>query len=239
MPTSAINTWSESTRLDPLYESDDAELQNVTIAASLTLAKGTVMAEKVGANEVQTVTISATGGTFTISYGGQTTAAIAYNATAAAVEEALELLSSIGENNVAVTGAAGGPYTITFQNALGFQNVAQVTTGAGSLTGGAGTATPATTTGGSAGTAGTFAAYNPDATDGTQFPRGLLQYAVTTDGSGNITLPGDWGATVKAAPIYMRGYFNTGDCVGLDQNAITLLGGTILQGTFTSGIFRF
>ncbi|MFE7799007.1 hypothetical protein [Nocardia sp. NPDC057440] len=62
-----------------------------------------------------TVTIggSPTGGTFTLSFGGQTTAGIAYNAAASAVDSALELLSSVGTGNATVTGSAGGPYTVT------------------------------------------------------------------------------------------------------------------------------
>lgn len=89
------------------------------------------------ADETVTVTITnATGGTFTLTFGGQTTTAIAYNATAAAVQAALVLLSSIGTGNVQVSGAAGGPYTVRFVNALAHTNVGAVTftdstTGAG------------------------------------------------------------------------------------------------------------
>lgn len=56
--------------------------------------------------ETQTLTITGTptGGTFTITYSGQTTAAIAYNAAAADVQAALEALSNIGTGNVACTG---------------------------------------------------------------------------------------------------------------------------------------
>ncbi|MFW3477497.1 hypothetical protein [Streptomyces microflavus] len=48
-------------------------------------------------NEVQTLTVTGgpTGGTFTITWSGQTTAAIAYNATAAVVQTALEALSNV------------------------------------------------------------------------------------------------------------------------------------------------
>lgn len=101
-------------------------------------------AETAGTNEQQTVTISATGGTFTISYGGQTTTALAYNAAGSVVQAALEALSSIGTGNIAVS-LGGSVYTLTFQNALGNTNVAAVTTNASLLTGGAGTATVATT----------------------------------------------------------------------------------------------
>lgn len=70
-------------------------------------------------------------GTFTLTVDGQTTTALAYTATAAAVKSALEALSSVGAGNVIVTApAAGGPYTITLQSG-------GVLTGSGaSLTGG-------------------------------------------------------------------------------------------------------
>ncbi|MCM6778030.1 hypothetical protein NDR87_30955 [Nocardia sp. CDC159] len=61
-----------------------------------------------------TVTIggSPTGGTWTLTYAGQTTSGIAYNAAAAAVQSALEALSTIGSGNATVTGSSGGPYTV-------------------------------------------------------------------------------------------------------------------------------
>ncbi len=59
-----------------------------------------------GRNEQQTIVVKATGGTFTITYSGQTTAAINYNATAAAVRDAMELLSNIADDgsDLMVTG---------------------------------------------------------------------------------------------------------------------------------------
>lgn len=102
-------------------------------------------------NEVQTVTVDATGGTFTISYGGATTSAIAQAALGETVEAALEALSSIGIGNINVTGAAGGPFVCTFINALSYANIALMTTDPASLTGGAGTAVVAETVAGTAG----------------------------------------------------------------------------------------
>jgi hypothetical protein len=57
-------------------------------------------------NERQQLTITGvpTGGTFTLTYNGQTTSAIAYDANAATVQAALAALSNIGVGNVAVTG---------------------------------------------------------------------------------------------------------------------------------------
>lgn len=70
----------------------------------------------------QTLTPSGTisGGTFTLTYAGQTTAAIAYNATAAAIATALVALSNIGPGEV--TGSGGPvnttPVTLTFSGTL-------------------------------------------------------------------------------------------------------------------------
>ena len=67
-------------------------------------------------NEIQLVTITGapTGGTFTLTWSGQTTSALAYNASAAQVQAALRLLSNINGANVNVTGDDGGPYTVEF-----------------------------------------------------------------------------------------------------------------------------
>jgi len=104
-----------------------------------------------GTNEVQTVTVTGapTGGTFTLTYSGQTTAGIAFNANAAAVQSALEALSNIAPGDVAVTGT--GPYTVTFEGTLADTDVAQMTASGASLTGG--TTPSVTVTTGTAGVA--------------------------------------------------------------------------------------
>lgn len=97
---------------------------------------------------VQTITISATGGTFTISYKGQTTSALAFNASAATVQAALVALSTIGTGGATVS-LSGAVYTITLSPTLGVHTA--FTTNAGSLTGGSSTAVvaiPADTTSG-------------------------------------------------------------------------------------------
>lgn len=102
-----------------------------------------------GVCEVQTLTITGTptGGDFTITYAGQTTAAIAHNANAAAVQAALVALSNIAVGDVVCTGGAlpGTPVVITFGGLLGYQNVALATT-TDSLTGGTAPASAITTT---------------------------------------------------------------------------------------------
>ncbi|MFE5332946.1 hypothetical protein ACFRCG_41840 [Embleya sp. NPDC056575] len=91
-------------------------------------------------SEVQTVSITGgpTGGTFTLTYSGQTTAAIAYNASAAVVQAALEALSNIGVGDVVCTGGAlpGTAVTVTFGGTLAYTDVAAMTANSGSLTGG-------------------------------------------------------------------------------------------------------
>jgi len=59
-------------------------------------------------------------GTFTLTFGGQTTTAIAYNANAAAIQAALVALSTIGTGNVRVDAIAGttDSFQVTFQAAL-------------------------------------------------------------------------------------------------------------------------
>lgn len=99
-------------------------------------------------SEVQTVTItgSPTGGTFTLTFDGQTTAAIAYNAAASAVQAALEALSTVRAGNVVVSGSAGGPYTVTFVNDLANANVSALTASGAGLTGGTAPAVAIATT---------------------------------------------------------------------------------------------
>ena len=89
-------------------------------------------------NEIQVVTITGgpTGGTFTLTFEGQTTGPIAYNASTATVVTALEALSNIGVGDVGITGSAGGPYTVTFQAALAGSDRQQMTGSGASLTGG-------------------------------------------------------------------------------------------------------
>jgi WD40 repeat protein len=101
-------------------------------------------------SEVQTLTVNATGGSFTLSFEGETTAAIAYNASDSTIQTALRNLPSVdgnGVNNVQVSQpTAEGPYAITFNATLAATNVPQLGID-GSLL--AGSASVVTTTEGS------------------------------------------------------------------------------------------
>ena len=93
-----------------LTKSDKATLRR------LSGRKGAFSADTLptGVSAVQLVTIlgAPTGGTFTLSFGGQLTTALPFNATASAVQVALGALSIIGSTNISVSG--NGPYTVTF-----------------------------------------------------------------------------------------------------------------------------
>lgn len=85
----------------------------------------------VGASAVLSVTVTATAGTYTLNFGGAITGPIAYNATAGAVQSALEALGVIGVGNVSVTGA----YIVTFTGTLATTPVPPLVADGGNLTG--------------------------------------------------------------------------------------------------------
>lgn len=87
-------------------------------------------------NRVQVITITGTptGGTFTVSGFGQTTAPIAYNAAASTVQTAIRALGGAFAN-AAVTGSAGGPYTVTLSANVGVAT-APLSADGSALTGG-------------------------------------------------------------------------------------------------------
>lgn len=167
------DTWESGSTQDPAFfevsadaallfpgvlvvDADDADLTgslDVSEIEALYVLSSVNMTLRTNAtNELQTVTItgSPTGGTFTLTYSGQTTAGIAYNASAAALKAALEALSNIGAGDVEVLGGPGPatPWTVEFRKALAAQNVAQMTGSAAGLTGGAPVLSITTTIGG-------------------------------------------------------------------------------------------
>jgi hypothetical protein len=92
-------------------------------------------------NNVQTVTLSvtggaATGGTFTLTFENQTTTPLAFNASAATVQAALAALTNLG-GNVTVAGgpAPSAAFTLTFSGVLAGVNATLVTANGAALTG--------------------------------------------------------------------------------------------------------
>lgn len=112
--------------------------------------RGTIDSEVTGANEQQVISlINATGGTFTISWvppvppgtgASQTTAPIAFDATAADVKAALVALPSLSDTDIDVMGDPGGPFTLTFRGAFRGTDVAEVSVSGAGLTGAGATA---------------------------------------------------------------------------------------------------
>lgn len=95
-----------------------------------------------GANEsqrVQIITGTPTTGNFTLSYAGQTTGNIAWNASAATVDAALEALSNIDAGDVTCTGGPlpGTPIDVEFTGLLAATNVVAMTAADVSLDDGA------------------------------------------------------------------------------------------------------
>ncbi|NUS82786.1 MAG: hypothetical protein HOY75_08530 [Streptomyces sp.] len=104
-----------------------------------------------GTDEVQQVAITGTptGGTFTLTFSGQTTAAIAYNAAASAVQSALEALSNIAPGDVTCTGGPlpGTAVSVSFAGgSYDGADVPQMTANGAGLTGGTSPAVAVTTT---------------------------------------------------------------------------------------------
>lgn len=118
-----------------------------------TYAVATTTPGTAGTDEVQTLsaTVPATGGDFTLSFTGtvaspiaaETTAPIAWNASAATIQAALEALPSIAVGDVSVTGGPvpGTPVVITFTGgttvAYNEANIGQLTVNSAGLDGGA------------------------------------------------------------------------------------------------------
>jgi hypothetical protein len=133
-----------------------------------------------GDNEVQTVEIdnSSSGGTFTLSVEGVATAGIAYDAVAADLKTAIELITTA---TVAVTGG-GGPATdwiVEFQGTHAGINVDMMVGDGSSLTGGTTVVGVTETTRGGGAIAITWGGV----TVGTVYAAGTYEYAVRpTDG---------------------------------------------------------
>ncbi len=116
------------------------------IAAPMTTAPATDLSDMIqtstanDATEVQTLTITGTpaGGTFKLRFRGYNTTALNYNATAAEVDAALELLPTIGTGGVTCSGGPlpGTPVVVTFAGQLASQNLPTISVVDSALTGG-------------------------------------------------------------------------------------------------------
>lgn len=115
-----------------IYSSDRATVASLGVANHATA----------GTNEVQRVTVDATGGHFHLIYDGYTSNDIGYNATAAQLLAEINYFPNIGNANIEASGGPlpGTPVDVTFKNAKGSTDLNMMTTNATALTGGASTA---------------------------------------------------------------------------------------------------
>lgn len=184
------------------------------------LSDGTLVAYNdhdvpVAADEKQRILVNATGGTFTATVLGKTTAAIDWNASGPAVKAAIVAAIPDATDEdfaVAKTGSGAVDVQVTFKGQYGSKDQPIITTAAGSLTGGAGTAAVTVTTAGSAGAA-----------DGSMKAIGVLRRHV------NVTVAGALGNIVTG------GRLKYDQLVGLTDDAVRDLNGTVNvnRNTFT------
>lgn len=99
---------------------------DLNLSGQDTTLSGTILARimdenatlALGAATVQTLTLSGTVG-FKLVFKGQATAALSQASTAAEIQTALRALAAVASSTqLTVTGSTGGPYTITFGNAI-------------------------------------------------------------------------------------------------------------------------
>lgn len=218
MPNIASVTFTAN-RIVPRFP-DDARTLAVKLAPNTTFRKGMVLAQMTAAsvNEVQTPTLSSgssSGGTFTLTFQGETTAAIAYNASAATVKAALEALTTIGEGNVTVSGTQiDTGYTVTFVNALAAMDI-PIMTITSSLTGSSPVATVTATTAGVS--YGRYAEYTNGGSNGLDEPIGILEYDCRTDHFGRVIMGNQLineignGPMEETASMFYKGEFLLSD----------------------------
>jgi len=222
-----IQYYGPSTKLTPLYDSEDARIVPTNLPPGVNYPAGQILVQSAqSVNAVQTITAPASGTyvlTFTNPLTGlsASTTALAFGAIDATILAALQLaVNASGGGTIAVSALA-----VTFSGTLAARPIPLMTTNAGSV---------ANTTAGT--TAKTFGAYS-----GSGSPSLILEYPTTTDASGN-TSPATGaflGSVQPYATAYRSGTFECADLTGLDANAVAKMGGNIVSGTVTSGTFQF
>ena len=115
----------------------EVELTTQTVdAGGFTVSITTQTTGDAGRNEIQSISLPAatSGGTFTLSFSGQTTSAIDFDADAATVQTALEALSNLASGDVSVSGSAG-EWSVEFTGSYALSNVPLLSGDGSSLTG--------------------------------------------------------------------------------------------------------
>lgn len=136
------------------FDATHATIQAALEALSNVAPGDIVVSSGTGANEVQHEAVVGDGGSRKLTFMGQTTGNLAWNASAATIQAALEGLSNLAPGDVTVADLTGGMFTYTFGGAYADVNVEPISSDVTLLTNGPdpGTSTFTTTTGGSEGT---------------------------------------------------------------------------------------
>jgi len=101
----------------------------------VTQAQGTVTTSQ----QVQTITMTASGGTWILTLNGESTAALAYNISTANLQTAIVALTSVGAGNCVVSGTPGSSYVLTFGSGKANYTLPTAQINTDSLTGGSAT----------------------------------------------------------------------------------------------------
>ncbi len=238
-----LNASFVNDQLQPPIGAEDVKYLGVTLVANSQFSGPTLLGQVSSANAscIQTITRSGTptAGAWTITFGNSVrhrTTSLAFLATAAAVQAALEALPNIGKGNVTV-GLAGQVYTVTFTGELANKPqpllLVEETTDV--------TYTVAQTQAGVQN--GAFGPYDDGASDGRQTARGILVnlggLAVAPNGrvtTGAVASGGEFGGTVPAVAVaVVGGVWDTSKIAGVDANAIADLG-RLVSGTAANGL---
>lgn len=192
----------------------------------------TISSVRFGTNEVQTITITATAGLFTVTFAGEPTGTLAFNCSAAELQTALEALASIAPGDITVT-KSGDVFTVTFVGALA-TDVEELAVDTTLLTGTA-TVETVTTSGSYTDDPVTLSDNDSHTAEGWYREAGYRIEArgqiVLGDGYANATDGGWWLVSLPSRPA---GYWqHAGSCVLQDASTTQLrnAGGLIIPAT--------
>lgn len=252
MPTAATTTFSTG-RLDPLYDEPPARELSVRLAASQTLAAGTVMGEvsaspgTYAAYDATLVTDPTVTPTGTESDTGGALTAATYHVKYTWLNANGESLPSAASAGIAVGGGVttGSIATGAVTPPAGCTVNWYANSGSGTYhlvgnTNGASFTVTAVGSGAAPPSANTAVAQ----VNGAQTPKGLLKYNATTDSSGNISGLGEQAWLRQTVPLYVAGAFATGDLningsAGISAAVVAALNGVLISGTVSDGALIF
>jgi hypothetical protein len=149
---------------------------------------------KANCNEIQTIAVVATGGTFTLTLGAQTTAAIAWNASTGTLQTRIQtdLNTTVTACTVTGSGTLAAPWVVTVTTPANTP-IALMTANSASLTGGSGTVTEL-----QAGSAGVNEVQTVTAAAGVSGGTFTLTF------NGATTIPINWNATAAQVQAALR-----------------------------------